>query len=255
MIKWKMEEDLYITEPHPSGDQVVFDAKRHIYFMQNSPKNLLVPSTTFVKRFFPKFDAKEVSLKYARKHDVSATEVREEWKEKRDNATDLGKSCHKYAQLLSMNVEEIPPYDKKLLLYFSHIKSTFKELYKKGYEVVGAEKIIASPSLNLAGTIDILFKKDKELLIGDWKTSENIKKYNPWQTALPPIEHLDDCNFFIYSLQLNIYKLILQKEGYFPWAKVYPTALVWIKEGGYEFIQVPDLTNEIKKMLEMQKKT
>ena len=40
-----------------------------------------------------------------------------------------------------------------------------------------------------------------------------LKKENPWQSAITPcIEHLPDCNFYHYSLQLNTYKALLEKN-------------------------------------------
>ena len=44
------------------------------------------------------------------------------------------------------------------------------------------------------------------------KNNQFSNKSNKFQKGTPPIEHLDDCNFNQYSLQLNLYKHILEKH-------------------------------------------
>jgi hypothetical protein len=47
-------------------------------------------------------------------------------------------------------------------------------------------------------------------LIYDWKRSKEIKAENRFQTGLGPLAHLPDCNYWHYSLQLNVYRWILE---------------------------------------------
>ena len=68
--------------------------------------------------------------------------------------------------------------------------------------------------LRLAGSVDMLFENpDGTLQIYDWKRSKEIKKENRWESALVDcISHLPDANFWHYSLQLNTYKYIIEKN-------------------------------------------
>lgn len=75
---------------------------------------------------------------------------------------------------------------------------------------------VAVPEWNLAGTIDFVGQKvDGTYVIMDWKRSlkleENLtNKFN--KKALPPLDHIDDCDGSKYFLQLNLYKYILEKK-------------------------------------------
>jgi len=66
--------------------------------------------------------------------------------------------------------------------------------------------------LKLAGQIDAVFrrKSDGAFFIYDWKRSKEIKYENQFQNCLPPIDHLPDTNYWHYTLQLNIYRYILE---------------------------------------------
>lgn len=69
------------------------------------------------------------------------------------------------------------------------------------------------------GTIDKLYIEedllnDKWFYIDDWKTNKKLDFENPFQKMKPPIQHLDDCNWNHYRLQLSLYCNIMIKLGY-----------------------------------------
>ena len=66
---------------------------------------------------------------------------------------------------------------------------------------------------NLAGSIDMVFKNvdDDTYSIYDWKRTKEIKKYGFGKKGKYSMHNYHDCNFTHYSLQLNIYKYILEK--------------------------------------------
>lgn len=70
--------------------------------------------------------------------------------------------------------------------------------------------------LKLVGTIDCIATPDpskpSEIIIYDWKRSKEIKRNNPFQRGLVPLQNLEDCNYIHYSLQLNLYKYLLEKS-------------------------------------------
>ena len=91
-------------------------------------------------------------------------------------------------------------------------------------------------------------KKDV-LLIADWKFIGEIKYQNIWNNAFFPIQHLPDTNYYKYILQLNLYKYIIKREGYFPEYKNYKLEIFHVKEDGLEVISVPDNVINIKQMI------
>ena len=65
--------------------------------------------------------------------------------------------------------------------------------------------------------------KDAEgnIIIVDWKRSEDIRFENDRCPLKPPLQHLTDCNYWLYSLQLNVYRYILETEYAMPVSDIF----------------------------------
>ena len=75
------------------------------------------------------------------------------------------------------------------------------------------EWLVWNEDLKLAGSIDMLYKKDNgKYAIYDWKRSKEIKTENRYQSGYGPLSHLPDANYWTYSMQLNIYRMILKQK-------------------------------------------
>ena len=109
----------------------------------------------------------------------------------------------------------------------------------------------------LKKAIDMIFENpDGSLQIYDWKRCKEIAYDNNFgQSAITPcIKHLPDTNFWHYSLQLNVYKRILElKYG----KKVTALFLVCLHPDStyktYDRISVPILEKEIDHLFEVRK--
>jgi hypothetical protein len=74
------------------------------------------------------------------------------------------------------------------------------------------EWLVFKEDIKLAGSIDMVYRKpDGTLAIYDWKRAKSMDFENKWQKMYPPLSHLPDTNYWHYSLQLNIYRRILQE--------------------------------------------
>ena len=77
------------------------------------------------------------------------------------------------------------------------------------------EWTVFDEDLRLAGSIDMCFRKsDGTIAIYDWKRCKEIKKTS-WfikYSKNPALLHIPDLNYWHYSLQLNIYKTILERN-------------------------------------------
>ena len=110
---------------------------------------------------------------------------------------------------------------------------------------------VFSEDIRVCGSIDMLFASpdnDDEIWIYDWKRSKEIRTSSPFGKGLRCLSHLDDCNLNQYSLQLNMYKRILEsKYG----KKVLGMALVILhpRHSGYQVLQVKDMDSEIDAIL------
>lgn len=118
------------------------------------------------------------------------------------------------------------------------------------FEPFRTEWLVFDEEHKVAGSIDMVYKKsDGTLAIYDWKRSEEIKMENRFQSCFGPVDHLPDTNYWHYSLQLNIYRYILQKHyGY----TVSELALVILHpvNSTWRVIKVNMMDDEIAGMME-----
>lgn len=54
-------------------------------------------------------------------------------------------------------------------------------------------------------------KRFQEFQIWDYKNTKEIQKSNPLSKCFYPFNNFDDCNFVHYSIQLSMYKSLLQR--------------------------------------------
>ena len=93
---------------------------------------------------------------------------------------------------------------------------------------------------------------DGTLDICDWKRCKEIKKHNPWQSAKTTcIEHLPDTNFWHYTLQLNTYKYLLEKNYD---KKIKNMYLICLHPSKPSYIKytVPYLPQEIEDLMQLR---
>tara|TARA_A100001015_G_scaffold317420_1_gene434357 strand:+ start:827 stop:1135 length:309 start_codon:yes stop_codon:yes gene_type:complete len=95
----------------------------------------------------------------------------------------------------------------------------------------------------------VTINEDETLSIYDWKRSKNIEKtsfYNKFSTNTA-IEHIPDSNFWHYSLQLNIYKAILERK-YKKTVKDLFLVCLHPSHKNYQLVKCPNLQNEVNEL-------
>ena len=88
------------------------------------------------------------------------------------------------------------------------------------------------------------------LEIWDYKTNKAINEKNDYgEKFKSPISHLDVCEINTYSLQLSLYKHLIEKNTNLKLGNSY---LIWINEANenYKIFKCKDLEAEIKLMIE-----
>ena len=144
---------------------------------------------------------------------IKAEHFKKQWKDKSDKASEKGTDYHnkKEAESYSNGYDTINSMRVPTALTYSFDLSKLQDgfhaellLYNDYYKVSGkADKVIIK-------TID-----GKRLVyIDDYKTNEKITKKNEFQTFKRPLEHLDDCKWNLYKLQLTMYGVLLELAGY-----------------------------------------
>ena len=209
------------TAPHPTLPFTLYfdeDAHRYTIDTEKSPEYWQpVPSVTqFVAHYIPPFDAEKAARKKAAYAGKTAEQILQEWDAKRIHACEMGTRVHYNQEAMMNGLQDFQqPADERERAIMSSGWQAMTDLSAAGWQPVAAEKMVFSLEYRLAGTIDAIFQRGREILIVDWKTNEAIHRRNQYgQHFLPPANELEDCEYNKYMLQLNLYKRILLKDGY-----------------------------------------
>ena len=177
------------------------------------------------------------------------------------------KSCERGTKIHS-NFEE---------MYYTSEKQDLKKFglggvftCKKGYYELDLEKgvypefLVSLKSsdgiLRVAGQIDLLIKDGNDIIIVDYKTNKEIKKHsyfdkNRFSRIMMkyPLNNIEDCNFYHYSLQLSTYAYLLQQIK--PELNIKKLMLIHIDhDDKITEYTVDYLKNDVERMLKHYKK-
>ncbi len=245
---------LALLNHHPRDDYITFEESGHKYTVKSDTNYTSV--TTFIKSFFNKFDADKILNKmirfgsFAKKYgSKTPQEVKDEWIQIGQEASERGTLLHKYIEDFynGIDAQRPPELAKEIGMFYNFFSST------RSLEPYRTEWYIWDEEHRIAGSIDMLFRIDpvnapNKVAIYDWKCSKEIKTSNKYEKALPPISHLDDCNKNHYTLQLNLYKYILEKNYGLIICGLY-LVVIHKTHDNFEIIPVPDMIDNIKQML------
>ena len=237
---------------NPRGVKITFTEQTHKYVSIIDDKEISYSSATgFVHKFFPEFDEKRVSAFVAKKQGKTQQQILDEWHKKRDDSCFFGTKVHETAEdVLTNRPFRNTPKSLKEEIVFKKAKA-YAQKFKDNMDVLGVEQIVFDERLQLAGTIDLLLrsKKDGSIIIADWKTNSEIKMENSFEKGLFPIEHVQNCNYFHYALQLNLYQFLLTYSGYYPKDTNFKRMLIHLNDETSNVYMLPDMQNEIKDMM------
>lgn len=233
---------------HPSGLTITFQEEGHLYFDENNVD--YTSATTLVHGAFEKFDAEKISAAKSARTGIPAATYLTEWKEKADRASESGTRAHENCerQILGRFSEMHTPRDEKERLRFRAAWNEVQSI-QAAFSELRPEMLIFSPRFCVAGSVDLLAKKATgEYTIIDWKYIQGLKfeGYHGKMGTVPATEHLPDCNYYHYALQLNIYEMILKLEGYIPRRAIVKKMLNVYREdvAAFDHYPLPDLHEE-----------
>ena len=240
---------------HERDERIVFDEGPHIYYVDGKKTDISV--TGLVHSHFPHFDADKIidkmmkSNKWPQSKYFGKTkiQIKEQWKQNGKEASDAGTKLH-------LDIENF--YNGLDVQNDSIEYLQFLEFHKKIGSMLTpyrTEWTVFDEDLNISGSIDMIFKDaDGTLLIYDWKRSKGIKKTNYFESATTDcINHLPNSNFWHYSLQLNTYKMILERKYGKKVSGMYLVSLHPIQDT-WKRIKVPLLKNEMNDLTQLRLK-
>jgi hypothetical protein len=242
---------------HPRDAFIQFEESTHIYTIHGDKSFTSV--TTWNHHHFPKFDADKIikQIISSRKHkddpeykyyQMTAGQILNMWNANRDGAASSGTNMHYDIECYYNQIDV-----KNDSIEYQYFQNFLKEnTHLLPYRT---EWTIYHEEWKIAGSVDMVYENpDGTLLIYDWKRCKEIIKVNPYggKAMTACIKHLEDTNFWHYSLQLNTYKTIIEeKYG----KKVVGLCLVCLhpNNDNYQLIEVPFLQQEMIDLFEYRK--
>lgn len=254
-------ETLCHTHFHPRDSRVTFYEPTHTYTIDGSSKGI-ISGTGFLHQFFGHFDPKEAiekmmkSPKWASSpyFGMKAEEIEKSWSDKGKEASTKGTAMHLAIEQFMNGAEAVIDPEVKETCEFQYFMNFWKD-HGADLEPYRAEWSVFSEDHLLCGQIDMLFrrKSDGKFLIYDWKRSREIKTSNKYQKGLAPLQHLDDCNYWHYTLQLNLYRWILEHLYDMEIAEMY-LIICHPENKNYKRMRLNRLDEEIEAMLACRKR-
>jgi hypothetical protein len=253
----------------------------HKYEIVTDKKSKYTSVTTWVHSHFPKFNSDEVIDNMMKGKNwgpdnkywgMTPAQIKQEWNKNGAEASAAGTKLHKRIEKF-MNVDELIESSSVIrdithgsLIELNGQRDTSVEEAKEwGYFLQFAhdhsglvpyrtEWMIYDEQLKLAGSVDMVYKNnDGSYSIYDWKRSKDITKTNGFgKTALTEcIDYMPDANFWHYTLQLNVYKMILERNyGVFvrdlKLVRLHPDA----EHNSYELLDVPIMTHVMHELID-----
>lgn len=204
--------------------------------------------TTLLKDYKHIFDDVLIAGKYAKKHGMELIDVLKNWDQIREKSGTIGTEVHRYAEMKFLQKAYIPhwyEYDPPMQL-LTYVDNFYQDTKNKLIPVK-LEFVIGSFDKRLCGMIDKLFWniKAQELQIWDYKTSKKIETSSPFKNKMRNgLQHLDDCEYNTYSLQLGIYKKIIETECQIKLGNSY---ICWLnaENDNYKVIKTAGMEQEV----------
>jgi hypothetical protein len=228
---------LAVINKHERDDRIQFEEETHTYTI-DGVRSGWTSCTGFLHNFFGHFDADAVIAKMmaspkwyeSKYYGKTAEEIKKGWADKGKASSEAGTRMHldiehfynamphrvgcTYSMedgFAGLDVDQWAPQAGAEWDYFCDYQRSY--VAPRGWVPWRTEWLVFDPEHKVAGSIDMIYMKpDGTLAIYDWKRIEELKTENRFQSGLGPISHLPDTNYWHYSLQLNVYRYMIQKH-------------------------------------------
>jgi ATP-dependent exoDNAse (exonuclease V) beta subunit len=260
---------------HPRDAHIAFDEPTHKYYVNGTCQGN-ISCTGFVHEFFGHFDAKKTIQKMRKSANWPNSkyfgrtdeEIMKEWSDSGKEASSAGTAMHlAIEQYMHGAYDQINPAIKdtpewRYFLKFWEEHGGDLEPYRSEWEVFTDTVNVANETnggserkIKLCGSIDMVYrrKSDGKFVIYDWKRSKEIKSDNPFQSGLAPLDHLPDTNYWHYTMQLNVYKWILENYYGLEVADLY-LVILHPDKPAYSRMRLNIMTEEVEDMIECRRR-
>lgn len=246
-------------------DRITFKESTHSYSIDGILTNTL-SVTGLLKKFKKKFDTETISIRVAKKRNITTESLLAEWEDNNLYSTTIGTMLHKYIE--NYYCDKKSKYEGS----FDHLKQDnklkilenlpilikyFHDFYQdnKHLECVKSEIILGDmDDTKICGTSDLLCfnSQTKEFELLDFKTNKRMESDSPYGKLFYPFENMSEGQINEYTIQLNVYKYFLEKYTSIRLKKL---KIVWfnVNNPSYKIFNIPDIQTSIQLMFNVVK--
>lgn len=206
---------------------VLFLPEQHQYVSIDPTESITWKSvTSVVSDYKEHFDAPAIALKCSKNKKskwfgMSPEDIQKAWKAEADRATTLGTWYHNQRESDLLECNTIDREGVKLnVIKPIEVDGVKQAPLQKLEEGIYPEHFVFLKSAGICGQSDRVEVYNGKVYINDYKTNKEIKleSFTNWEGVskmmLPPVNHLPDCNFWHYALQLSFYMYIILKHNH-----------------------------------------
>jgi len=240
---------LDVLHRHPRDRRIFFDSgvegEVHDYYVDfagdgDFGRAGLLSVTGLCKAFFPQFDADKIipkmmggatwhpSKRRSKYFGLSPETIKAGWARDGKAARESGTVMHDFIDLYyngECTLDDVPADDAALKQFAEFTAEMGGDLQPYRSEWF----VFTDPRTKVTGAIDMTFVNkplmEKQwaavahgaeppstlhLWIYDWKRSKRISKFSRYERPFAPLDKLQSTNYITYSMQLNMYKWILE---------------------------------------------
>jgi ATP-dependent exoDNAse (exonuclease V) beta subunit len=250
-------QSLAFQNEHERDKDVHFDEPTHIYTVKGQTAGY-ISVTKFLHEFFPHFDPEATIRKMMRSPNwpnskwfgMTAEQIKAAWDANGKEASGAGTAMHLAIEQFLNGAAHLIPDEILETAEWKYFQNFWNE---HGHDLVPyrTEWEVWSEEYRLTGSIDMIFyrKSDNSYVVYDWKRSKQIKTTNEFGgRGFYPLDHLPDCNYWHYTLQLNVYRWFL--ETYYG-LKINDMYLIILHPDNknYRRMQLNRLDDEVEEMM------
>jgi hypothetical protein len=250
-----MNNTIIPSELFTAFNDITFYDEPHKYFLENQE---LISVTTLIHKYQEEFNEDYWSNYKADQFFLTQREILRGWNFINKKGTIKGSAIHDYAENLFLNKKyEYPkdiilnefgfdPVHREYDITKKHVNKFYDDV--KGKLIpIKTELVIYDKESLIAGMLDMLFYnvKYKVFQLFDWKTNKDFTFEMKSRHLLDDLCVIEDCDLEIYSLQLGLYKYIIEKNTGIKLGKSY---LVWFSHNNpnYQIIEAKDRSVYVK---------
>ncbi len=202
-----------------------FYPEEHLYIDSDAPNKNWISVTKLVDMFVEPFDAVKIAEQCSKKkkskwYGMTPQDIIDAWDRENKRSTDLGSWYHDQREKDVLGCSTINRDGHELSIidsvYEDDVKIAPEQILSDG---IYPEHFVYLESIGLCGQSDWVEVYDGKVNILDYKTNKKIEleSFADWKgrhkMMLKPLQHIQDCNYYHYALQLSTYMYMVLRHN------------------------------------------